>query len=213
MISTPGAIASRPMMDPAVRTQIAPLATLPPQLWVDYHGTGEPTERRMRPPRDDDHRRPRQGMWTSTYRPETHDSAWIATIRAQVSGGIRMPRPAWLLTPTEARVWEIDDAMAQLDLRIISDDAAGGPLWPQVARVADVAHMTEQGARAYLHLPQRDDGRTALSRARLAAAAAITEHGSGMPLDWWYSESSYWMRWRFSAVERIDDVLIPSTGR
>lgn len=197
------------MVSQSLRDEIAPCIDLPTQLWVDWAGgRGEPTPRRMDAPRDDASFRPHRGLWTSTWRPETRDSAYVAEIREQMASRPMVERPAWLLTPGPARVWEIRDALAELDLVIM---APTRPIWQQVARVADAAHMTDEGARAFLHLP-RDDGRLVLLEARQRAAMQATRRGSGMPLDWWYAESAFWCRWSFTAVERIEDMAVPEIG-
>jgi hypothetical protein len=188
--------------------EVAPLHRLPDQLWVDWTGgAGAPSPARMRPPSDDVAGRPHGGLWTSTFRPATADSAFIEAMREQLRGVATVQCTAWVLTPDPARIWMIRDAMAQLDLRVLADDS--GPLWPQVARHVDGAHMTHQGARAYLR-PPVDDGRHDLHMIRLHAARYISDQHLGHPLDWWYSESTYWAHWAFGAVQRVDDILMPA---
>lgn len=190
------------------QVEVAPLHQMPDQLWVDWtQDRGTPGPERMDPAADDLSVRPCGGLWTSTWRPATADSAFVEVMRAQLPGPVTLACPAWVLTPDPARIWMIRDAMAQLDLMVLADGT--GPLWPQVARHVDGAYMTNQGARAYLR-PPIDDGRHRLHAARMLAATHMSDNDLGGPLDWWYSESTWWPTWAFSAVQRVDDVLMPA---
>lgn len=176
------------------------LLKLKPQLWIDWAGTGRPPQ--IAKPIGDDHRhRPTGGLWTSSY--EGGSSAFVERMRLLLTRQPIVKRPAWILEPKEADIWEIRDRLAELDLMAF---APGFPVWSQIAEKFDGVHMTEEGARAFWHTPLPDDPMRPI---RLQALVAATEAELGSPLDMWETESTWWVRWCFKTCKRIGLIDVP----
>ncbi len=182
---------------------LVPRVTLPDQLWVDIAGSGQTPEQTIEVEVHDDERgHPAGGLWTSTH--EDGTSPNVRTMLALVDGFLPVVRrPAWLLTPEEAIVYEIEDRSAQLDLAAM---APGKPIWPQMTRIVDGVHMTAQGALAFLRTPGSKDPR--LSR-HLRVLTELQAAQGTHPLDLWESERTIWFRWCFSDAKKVADVTVP----
>ncbi len=133
--------------------------------------------------------KPRGGLWTSTYQPDTHTSAWVDFYRTEYGAASVLPNPDdlyWsVLTPNPvARIYTIDH---DDDLRTV------------IARYPLPLYLGETP-------PQRIDF------ARFSQdydALHLTERGehatrSSEPNLWgWDCESTLWMRWCFEAVRLV----------
>ncbi len=181
---------------------LVPRITLPDQLWVDFAGSGQTPEQTIEVEvYDDEQGHPAGGLWTSTHDEGT--SPHVRTMLALVDGFLPVvSRPAWVLTPQEAVVYEVEDRSAQLDLAAM---APGTPIWPQMKRIVDGVHMTADGARAFLRTPASKDPRYSRHVRVLGALSGKGTH----PLDLWESERTIWFRWCFSDAKRVGDVAVP----
>lgn len=187
--------------------QIAPKAQLQPQMWIDTTGASIEhglTAAGLRPVRTGDDGHPRGGFWTSTYRPGTQDSAYVQFLRDMAPRGQQLA--AWLLMPKRCRVWEIQNSQARYDTRILeqlaTDESEG--LWQYASTVMDAVHMTESGAASFLQTPPMEGGGELLSLRMHEATRIPSDH----PLDWWDTESTFWMQWVFSSVKRLPDIVV-----
>ena len=84
--------------------------SFPLQLFV---GQSEPTLKKFKPAEDDISkafiRKPKHGLWTSKYRPETNDSPWIEWCVANEFGDVENT-PWWILEPKDdVKILEISD--------------------------------------------------------------------------------------------------------
>jgi hypothetical protein len=174
---------------------------LPQQLWIDQAGSGQtPKETAEIPVFDDSNGLPAGGLWTSTY--SEGSSEYIRRILHVMEGFMPLePRPAWLLTPQMAVVYEVEDQSADDDLTAL---ASGSPFWPQMAGHLDAVHMTRDGALAFARTPTRDD----LFGKRMEAVTRHVREGRG-PLDFWEAERTIWFRWCFSEARHIEDIEVP----
>lgn len=193
----------------ALCARLVETVTLPPQLWVDWHGSGQaPAVNHA--PGTDRLGRPRGGLWTS---PLDHDGSSAYTRRqAAVLGPLDAPhhqRDAWALTPEPALVLVVDDRMGEADVTTLgADDGVDHPggFWGRVANHCDAVHMTADGARAFWRMPLPDDPH---GDTRLRVMHTLEQGGFGCPLDWWEDESVFWTRWRFAAAEHIGTIELP----
>lgn len=192
----------------AAMNQSEDLVQLPPQLWVDWHGSGlRPDARHLQPVGDDPNRRPSGGLWTSTAMPDGY-SAYVLRMRELLGPYTpSVARPAWLLSPAPARVFVVEDRLAEADLAILAPTT--GPdvaLWPQMAARFDAVHMTEGGARSFWRQPAVGEPNAG---ERTRVLAFMDAQGFGSPLDWWETESTMWMHWSFFEAERLEDIDVP----
>lgn len=132
--------------------------------------------------------KPRGGLWTSTYRPESHDSAWVEWCRYEDFGDV--DKKAWyLLTPkANINIYTID---SQEDLcKLLNEYSVlfQNPHFEKhyldfeaLSKVYDGIHLTSQGQRATrLSFPENLYG--------------------------WDCESTLWFGWHFERVEKIEKV-------
>lgn len=172
--------------------------TLPPQAWHNVRDGSQP-EPRLVDWADrftyGDKPQARGILWTSTYQPDgEHLSDWDRwctreSFRDRGSGSW------WVLTPSEANVYQIGGHHSLVDLY---EQFPGEPYlptkyhwidWPEVVRVYDAVHVTEAGYWA--------------TRDMFHYTPSGIEHGP--TTNSWDCESTAWFRWRFATVERLDD--------
>jgi hypothetical protein len=184
---------------------LIPPVTLPPQLWVDMAGSGQtPQETADVAIFDDEHGLPGGGLWTSTY--EDGSSPYLRTVLGLNAGFLSTaPRPAWRLTPREAKVYVAEDGNALLDLAALAPGAGTG-VWSQVEVFAEAVHMTAAGARAFLRTPVPEEPNF---KERIAVLIRLRRDGEINPFDLWEAERTIWFRWCFEGVERVADVDVP----
>jgi hypothetical protein len=133
--------------------------------------------------------KPRGGLWTSTYQPDTQTSAWVDFCRTEYSAESVLRNPDdlhWsVLTPNlVARIYTIDhdDDLRAIVARypLLLDPADTAPQRIDFARFSqdyDALHLTERGEQ-YTR--------------------------SSEPYLWgWDCESTLWMRWCFDSVRVI----------
>lgn len=185
------------------------METMPPQLWVDWHGIGhQPGPEVMSPVGTGPKGRPAGGLWTSTIA-EGPSSAYADRMRTLLGDAVDWHhRPAWLLHPEPARIWTVEDRCGEMDLLLLgSAHASSAPtMWGRIADHVDAIHMTADGCRAFIQQP---DSNGAVGALRLPVAAYLEREGMGCPLDWWEAESTLWTRWRFTHAERLQDMHVP----
>jgi hypothetical protein len=152
---------------------------------------------------DDDmptRKKPKYGLWTSSWRQVSQDSGWIEWCRG--SDFTEVEKGYWfLLTPREdVKLYEIN-TYADLE-RLVREYGYETRMYQKLreAMPHDVSNYLaldfERLAREYdgVHLTERGNARLHLS----------------YPLDLnsWDSESTLWFRWRFTEVKRIAPVVL-----
>lgn len=144
------------------------------QAWV---GSAAPEPSRLVKPYGD-HTKPTGGLWTSTW-DEDAGSGWTRWCDEEQFRGPQ--HEVWLLTPDpEARVYTVDN---YTHLERLHRMYGVAPLdyptlrWEYIAERYDAVHLTEDG-----------QWRTRLTR-------PYSLYG-------WDCESTVWLRWSFTAVER-----------
>ena len=126
--------------------------------------------------------KPEGGLWTSTYRPETQDSAWVEWRSIYLSPPDH--KAWWLLTPTPAAriltIDTLDDFIALLAVAAMRGSRCRTPDFERLSHDYDGLHLTEQGQRqTHSPYPYPDD------------------------LNGWDSECTLWFRWCFVTSERL----------
>jgi hypothetical protein len=155
---------------------------------------------------DDEHGLPAGGLWTSTY--EDGSSPYLRRVLGLNARFLATaPRPAWRLTPREAKVYVAEDGNALLDLAVLAPQP--GPVWSQVEAFAEAVHMTAAGARAFLRTPAPEEPNF---KERIAVLVRLRRDAETNPFDLWEAERTIWFRWCFEGVERVADVDVPLIG-
>jgi len=143
--------------------------------------------------------KPHGGFWTSTYRKETHDSAWIEWCRGEEFGDVDKLR--WhLLTPRpDCKIYTIDSRMDFK--RLLKTHGLVPPIAHMHSFFADKLTIDfEKLAQEYdgLHLTSRGNGQTHLSYPN--------------DLNAWDCESILWFRWCFTEVQQVQPVEPPQVN-
>lgn len=169
------------------------MSVLPPVVWV-----GNPAVPDRRPlrrnlllpvanrPHLSMYAKPLGGLWTSPLRTDgRYESGWIEW--CWENEVIHWLGDAWVLRPTEARVFTIHD---EVDLRSLHKRFGGWDQratyaepfidWPAVGREYDAVHLTEHGQWA-------------------------TRMTNPFTLYGWDCETVFWFRWRFSSHHRLPE--------
>ena len=138
--------------------------------------------------------KPEGGLWTSTWREETHDSEWVEWCRGEKFGS--PDESNWFLfTPKEESRLYIIDSYADLE-RLLSTYPFESPLikgledshlrhyyvgidFERLAQDYDGLHLTSEGnSRLHISYP--------------------------LNMNAWDAESTVWFRWCFTDVQRIE---------
>lgn len=137
--------------------------------------------------------KPKYGFWTSTYREDTHDSAWVEWCSDTNFGDVHNSN--WfLLTPSpETRIYTIDSLQ---DLNQCLQQYGGYP-YPELRKIWGGMKFIdfERLAKEYdcINLTERGNAQTHLSYPN--------------NLNGWDCESTLWFRWCFTDAKKLERVL------